>query len=266
MTEGASEAGRKVKGTTKERAVEGQTSAVLYGVFCYLLFLLTFLYLIGFVSNLAVPKSIDSSGPVGNPYVAVVVNLVLLGLFGVQHSVMARPRFKSWWTQFVPPPVERSTYVLLASLTLILLFWLWRPIPGYLWEAQGFLAFALGKLGWLGWVLALASTFLINHFDLFGLSQVFAYWSGKPTPEPEFRTPAFYRVVRHPLYLGFLLALWVKPTMSYGRLLFATVLTLYILVAIRFEERDLIDLFGQRYRDYQRRVSMIVPWLPRRGT
>ncbi|MBN9662472.1 MAG: isoprenylcysteine carboxylmethyltransferase family protein [Acidobacteria bacterium] len=238
----------------------------VYGTASYLAFFATFLYAIGFIGNFGVPKAMDTA-PSLDWGTALLIDLGLLALFAIQHSVMARPAFKRILTRLVPQAAERSTYVLASSLALMLLFWQWQPLGGIVWSVESAPGQILLYTGYAaGWLLVFITTFVINHFDLFGLSQVFAYRSGKAAPEPEFRTPAFYRVVRHPLYLGFLLALWVKPTMSYGRLLFTAVLTLYILVAIRFEERDLIGLFGHRYRDYQRRVSMIVPWFPRRGT
>lgn len=233
-----------------------------YGVACYLIFLGTFLYAIGFVGNLVVPKSIDSglAVPLGE---AVAVNVLLLGLFAVQHSVMARPAFKRWWTRFVPPQVERSTYVLASSLALILLFWLWRPMPGLVWEAEQPVAAVLWVVFGVGWVLVLISTFLLDHFDLFGLRQVFVYARGQPHIPPPFRTPALYRVVRHPIMLGFLIAFWATPTMTWGHLLFAGMTTAYILVGVFLEERDLKHAFGGTYEDYRQRVGMIVPWIGR---
>jgi protein-S-isoprenylcysteine O-methyltransferase Ste14 len=175
---------------------------------------------------------------------------------------MARPAFKAWWTRIVPAPVERSTYVLFASLALALLLWQWRPAPGLVWTVSGPAATALTAISYAGWVILLTSTFLINHFDLFGLRQVFAYASGREIPPSEFRTPLFYRVVRHPLYLGFIVAFWAAPVMSVGHLFFAAGATAYILIAIQFEEHDLVTHFGDTYRRYQKRVSMILPWLP----
>jgi protein-S-isoprenylcysteine O-methyltransferase Ste14 len=234
-----------------------------YGAICYLIFLGTFLYAIGFVGNLVFPKTIDSGPqvPLGE---ALAVDLWLLGLFAVQHSVMARPAFKRVWTRWVPVPVERSTYVLLSSLLLALLFWQWRPLPGAVWEVRQPIAVgALWGLCAAGWLVALVSTFLIDHFDLFGLRQVFLYATGRPyTPAP-FGTPALYRVVRHPLLLGFLIAFWATPVMTWGHLVFAVLTTAYILIAVQLEERDLRAAFGGTYEEYRRQVFMIVPWIKR---
>lgn len=241
----------------------GKVLAVAYGLICYVIFFATFLYAIGFVNNLVVPKAIDT-GVAGPLIPTLLINTALLAVFAVQHSVMARPGFKAWWTKIVPKPVERSTYVLLASLALILLFWQWRPLPQIVWSIDGPAATALWVLNAAGWLLLLASTFLISHFDLFGLNQVWSYARGKPAPEKPFNTPLFYRMVRHPLYLGFMVGFWAAPIMSVGHLFFAIGATGYILVGIFFEERDLVAHFGDTYRSYQKRVSMLVPWIPRR--
>ena len=238
---------------------------VAVGGAIYVVFFLTFLYAIGFVGDVAVPKTIDS-GPVAPAGQAVAIDLVLMTVFALQHSVMARPAFKRMWTRVVPEALERSVYVLLASLALILLFWGWRPLPAVVWSVPpGPVSLAVWALFWVGWATVLSSTFLINHFDLFGLKQVWEYRRSGVTPPSEFRTPLFYRVVRHPLYLGFVVAFWAAPVMSVGRLLFAATTTAYILVAIQLEERDLTAVFGDRYRDYRKRVSMLLP-LPRFGS
>jgi protein-S-isoprenylcysteine O-methyltransferase Ste14 len=242
----------------------GKLLALVYGAVCYLYFFAVFLYAIGFVEGLVVPKTIDS-GVEGSLIPSLAIDALLLGVFAVQHSVMARPAFKAWWTKIVPPPVERSTYVLLASLALALICWRWQPVPQTVWETSGVVATALLVLSFAGWAIVLLSTFLINHFDLFGLRQVHAYATGKETPPSEFHTPLFYRVVRHPLYFGFILAFWAAPVMSVGRLFFAAATTAYILIAIQLEERDLTAVFGETYGAYKRRVSMILPWLPRAG-
>lgn len=237
--------------------------AFLYGMASYLVFFVTVLYAIGFVMGLVVPKTIDS-GADTSAVEAIVVNLLLMALFAVQHSVMARKSFKAWWTQYVPKSIERSTYVLAASSCLLLLFWQWRPIPAIVWQIDDYdLAVAVAMLSLVGWTLVFVSTFLINHFELFGLSQVAHNLVGKEVPAPRFRTPLLYRFVRHPIYLGFIVAFWAAPVMTVGHLLFAGVTTAYILIGIWLEERDLIEMFGKQYQDYRQRVSMLIPW---RGT
>jgi methanethiol S-methyltransferase len=223
-------------------------------------FFVTFLYAIGFVSGHVVPKTIDTRTVVLTTE-ALIVNMLLLSVFVLQHSVMARKQFKRWWTQFVPASVERSTYVLLASLALVLLFWQWRPMPTLVWEiADPRVAMAVMGLSFGGWLIVLTSTFLINHFELFGLHQVASNLAGRSTPAPRFRTPLYYQFVRHPIYLGFIIAFWAAPTMTAGHMLFAAVTTAYIVIGILLEERDLVDLFGDEYRRYKDRVSMLVPW------
>jgi protein-S-isoprenylcysteine O-methyltransferase Ste14 len=242
----------------------GRTLALLYGVVCYVVFFLTFLYAIGFVENLIVPQSIDN-GPSAPLTIALITDVVLLGIFAVQHSVMARPAFKRWWTKIVPEPIERSTYVLFASLALILLFWQWRPILNPIWSVGGAFGTVLSVVSWIGWGTVLLSTFLINHFELFGLRQVWANMTKGVIPAPAFRTPLFYGFVRHPLYLGFTLAFWAAPTMTAGHLLFAVATLAYMLIAIQLEEHDLIGLFGDTYVVYRKRVSMLIPMPPKTG-
>ena len=234
----------------------------LYAVLSYAFFFVTFLYAIGFVDDLQiVPKTLDS-GARSPLLVTLVVDALLLGLFAVQHSLMARPAFKRWWTKFVPPPIERSTYVLFASAALVVMYVFWRPLPQPIWTvAPGPAATALLALSLIGWGIVLVSTFLINHFELFGLSQVFARIRGQATPAAEFRTPVFYKLVRHPIYAGFIIAFWATPAMTLGHLIFAVGTLGYILIAIQLEEHDLIGVFGERYRAYTQQVGMLVPKL-----
>jgi protein-S-isoprenylcysteine O-methyltransferase Ste14 len=238
----------------------GRVAAFLFGMAAYLVSFLTLLYAIGFVAGVLVPKTIDS-GPVGPLAEAAVINLLLMSLFALQHSVMARRQFKQWWTRYVPHSVERSTYVLFASLALILLFWQWQPMPDVVWQIPDpQIAMAVMGLSFFGWFLVLTSTFLINHFELFGLHQVVNNLVGRRMPAPRFKTPALYKFVRHPIYLGFIIAFWATPRMTVGHLLFAAVTTAYIFVGIFLEERDLTEMFGDDYRRYKERVSMLLPW------
>lgn len=234
---------------------------LLYGIVAYVIFFGTFCYAVGFVSSLLVPKHIDSvpESPLGY---ALLVDAALLTLFALQHSIMARPGFKRWWTNIVPEPIERSTYVLLASLCLILLFWKWQPLGGVVWEVESVTArLVLQSLSLLGFGIVLVSTFLINHFDLFGLRQVWLYFRGKPYQQLSFGTPLFYKYVRHPLYLGFMIAFWAAPTMTVTHLFFAIMTTAYMLTAIQFEENDLVKAFGTKYEDYRRSAPMLIPFL-----
>jgi methanethiol S-methyltransferase len=235
--------------------------ALIYGALCYAFFFVTFLYALAFVENAYVPRTIDV-GPQAPLTEALIINLVLMSLFAIQHSVMARPQFKAWWTQFVPDTVERSTYVLCATSALALLCWQWRPIPAVVWQVSSPApAYFLTGLSLLGWLIVLASTFMINHFELFGLHQVANNFTGRSMPDAKFKTPLLYNFVRHPIYLGFIIAFWAAPVMTAGHLLFAAVTTAYIFVGIFLEERDLVDLFGDDYHRYRQRVGMLIPWL-----
>jgi len=236
-----------------------------YGLVNYAVFLGVFLYLAGFLGNLLVPRGIDSPAE-GPLWVAVLVNTLLIAVFGLQHTVMARPTFKQWWTRFVPEPIERSTYVLLTNAALILLFWQWRPMGGVVWDvAHPAGRAALYGLFAFGWLTVFVSTVLINHFDLFGLRQVWLYFRGKPYTHLGFQTPGPYRYVRHPLYVGWITAFWATPTMTVAHLLFAAGMTAYILIAIRFEERNLVDYHGEAYAEYRRNVPMLIPRPSRRN-
>ncbi len=243
----------------------GRPIAFLYGLVCYVIFFLTFLYAVGFIGNLVVAKGIDS-GSAGALWPSLIINVILMGIFAVQHSVMARPGFKRWWTTIVPEPVERSTYVLLSSLALILLFWQWRAMPDTVWMVTDptwqtvlWVVFAIG------WAIVLLSTFMIGHFDLFGLQQVFLHMRNQQPPAVQFKMPGFYKLIRHPIMAGFIIAFWATPHMTEGHLLFSAVTTVYILIAVQLEERDLIAMLGQAYTDYKARVPMMIPFLRRGG-
>lgn len=233
---------------------------VVYGAISYLGFLATYAWMAGFVGNFLVPKSIDTpSGSIGS---ALAINFVLIVLFGLSHSIMARPWFKKHWTKLVPPPIERSTYVMVANLFTVLLMWQWRGIDITIWDVQQPVArLFLWALFAVGWLLVPAASLMIDHFDLFGLRQVLANLHDREAAAQPFRTPMLYGQVRHPLYLGWFLALWATPTMTVGHLLLAAGLTGYIAIAVIFEERDLVNHFGQEYREYQRRVPKFIPRL-----
>ncbi|MBS0569064.1 MAG: isoprenylcysteine carboxylmethyltransferase family protein [Proteobacteria bacterium] len=242
----------------------GRLFAFLYGIVCYVVFFLTFLYAIGFVGGFFVPTSLDSE-PSTSFAESLLIDAILLGIFAVQHSVMARPAFKRWWTRFVPEAVERSTYVLFSSLALIVLFWQWRPLGGVVWHVDNEIGRnVLWALFALGWAIVLSGMFLINHFDLFGLRQVWRHLRREPCPPLGFTTRGYYRFVRHPLMLGFIIAFWATPRMTLAHLVFAIATTAYILIALRFEEHDLAASIGAPYRDYQKRVRMLLP-LPRKS-
>jgi protein-S-isoprenylcysteine O-methyltransferase Ste14 len=240
-------------------------AALAYGIFSYGVFLGVFVYAVGFIGGFLTPTRLD--GTASRPlWQALAIDLGLLGLFAVQHSVMARPAFKRWWTRFVPEAIERSTYVLLSSLALVALFAWWEPIGGTVWETTGSIRIAVVALYLLGWALLLYTTFLIDHFDLFGLKQVWRRLTGAGYQAPQFYTPSLYKLVRHPLYIGWLTIFWAAPTMTVAHLVFALATTAYILIAIQLEERDLVDAFGERYVTYRRDTPMLIPRLRRRRT
>lgn len=241
-----------------------RTLVLAYGLLAYAAFVVAFGYAIGFVGNWVVPKTIDS-GAAGALWPSLAVNTALLGLFVVQHTIMARPWFKRWWTQYVPAPIERSTFVLLASGILLLLFWQWRPLPEIVWNVQAAWArAALVGLSLAGWAMVFISSFMVSHFDLFGLRQVWLHWRRQPYRHIAFKIVGIYHLCRHPLMVGFLIAFWATPTMTVGHLFFAIMTTVYILMGIQFEERDLIAHFGDDYRAYSRRVRGLLP-IPRRS-
>jgi protein-S-isoprenylcysteine O-methyltransferase Ste14 len=238
--------------------------ALLYGLICYAVFFATFLYAIGFIGNFVTPTSLDAAAT-GSLGAALLIDIALLAVFALQHSIMARPAFKRRWTRVVPAVVERSTYTLFSSAALLLVFWQWRPIGAFVWSAHstGVTWLLYGGFAF-GWLLLLASTFLINHFDLFGLRQVWLYFRGRAYTEIPFRTPALYQLVRHPLYVGWLFIFWSTPTMTASHLLFAVLTTAYILIAIQFEERDLTRAFPE-YATYRKRVPMLIPFARKRA-
>jgi protein-S-isoprenylcysteine O-methyltransferase Ste14 len=243
-----------------------RAATLLFAIVAYAIFFATFLYLIVFVGDFGFARMTVDEGPPAAVATAAVIDLALIALFGIQHSVMARQSFKKWWTRVIPRPAERSVYVLMASAVLIVLMTLWRPIPSVIWDVGNpFAADALWGLFWIGWGMVLLSTFLINHFELFGLQQAWLNMRGREAAAPKFHQPLLYKWVRHPLYLGFFLAFWAAPEMTAGHLLLAVGVSVYMLIAIRYEERDLVDLFGQDYENYRRDVGMLTPRFRRRS-
>lgn len=237
-----------------------RVATLLFAMFCYAIFVATFLYLIVFVGDFTFAVLTVDSGPEAPPIVAAVIDIALIALFGLQHSLMARPGFKAWWTKIVPPPIERSIFVLCASSALIILFLCWRPIDATVWNVTSpTISGIISLLFWAGWATVLISTFLINHFELFGLQQAWLHCWGRECGEPELRQPFFYKWVAHPLYSGFFLAFWAAPQMTAGHLLLALGVSIYMLIAIRYEERDLTGLFGDDYRRYRSGVGMLIP-------
>jgi len=254
---------RDVSTSSSTSTSVGGILALIYGTLCYGVFLVAFLYAIGFVGNLVVPKAIDSGTERPLPE-ALTVNVLLLGAFAIQHSVMARPGFKRWWTKIIPKPIERSTFVLLASLMLLLLYWQWRPMLTPIWMVDHPLGKTLLQvLFFTGWLIVFLGTFMINHFDLFGMRQVYLNVRNREYTDLGFRIPGFYKFVRHPIMLGFLIAFWATPMMTAGHLLFTIATTGYILIALQLEERDLIHYFGEQYQEYRRKTSMLIPRMPK---
>ncbi|WP_103072128.1 methanethiol S-methyltransferase [Aquimarina sediminis] len=237
---------------------------ILYGGISYLVFLIAFIYAIGFVGNRFVPKSIDS-GFERSPIISVLINLGLLSLFAIQHSIMARPAFKKWFSNYINPAIERSTYVLLSSLLLLLIYWKWQPIMTVVWETENIISIMLTVIFFLGWLIVFLSTFMINHFELFGLTQIYENFKDRELSYPKFQVNLFYKIVRHPIMLGFVIAFWATPTMTLGHLLFTVVTTFYIFVAVKFlEEKDLKEIIGKDYEEYQKKVPMIIPSIKKR--
>lgn len=243
----------------------GKLAALAYSLLSYAFFLLVFIYFIGFLSSIGVPKGIDTAvGRVSWPW-AIVIDVLLITLFAIQHSGMARKAFKHWWLRFVPAPIERATYVLFSSAVLALMIWLWQPVSITVWRIESPLAVALlTSVYWLGWALVLVATFLISHLELFGIKQALDTVLRLKAPDTSFKTPLLYRVVRHPMYAGFLMAFWATPHMTVGRLVFAVTCTLYIVIGSRLEEKDLLELFGDPYRRYQQRIGRLIPFVGRR--
>ncbi len=249
---------------SSDTSIGGRAAILAYGVTTYVFFLAVFLYTMGFVGGFVVPKHIEN-GTLVDPVRASGIDVVLLGLFAIQHTVMARPAFKRWWTRVIPPAAERSTFVLFASALLALILWQWRPLPGVVWEIKSPVGVALlHGLYFLGWAIVLYATFLIDHFELFGLRQTIGHAFGWAAEPVQFTERSLYRVVRHPLMLGFLVAFWSAPVMSPGRLLFAGVITAWVLLAIRIEEATLVEMHGKAYESYRRRVPALLPRLRRR--
>jgi protein-S-isoprenylcysteine O-methyltransferase Ste14 len=258
----------KPSNPTQQRtlAFAGKLAGLLYSLCCYVFFLLTALYMIGFLSGIGVPKDINT-GPGLNWPLAVIVDTLLITLFAVQHSGMARMRFKRWWTGFIPAPIERATYVLSSCLVLVLLFWLWQPIEVSIWSVTSAWGHGLlMALFWLGWGVVVLATFLISHFELLGIKQALNAFYPDRRQSPTFKTPLLYKAVRHPLYLGFLIVFWATPEMTAGHLLFALLNTVYILIGVHFEEKDLLEMFGEHYRRYQHNVAALVPLIKRKPT
>ena len=244
-----------------------RAATLLFAIVAYAIFFATFLYLIVFVGDFSFARITVDEGPPGPVAAAAAIDIALIALFGIQHSVMARQGFKKWWTRVIPKPAERSVYVLMASAVLIVLMTLWRPIPSAIWDiANPLAANAIWGLFWIVWGMVLLSTFLINHFELFGLQQAWLNMQGREAEPPKFHQPLLYKWVRHPLYLGFFLAFWAAPEMTAGHLLLAVGVSIYMLIAIRYEERDLVDMFGQDYENYRRDVGMLTPRFRRRST